>query len=413
MTQALSPQKSPLTTALLSLFTLSLIAAPTAFAADVGTYRPGIAYDSITAASPDLCDAQCSGDAQCRGWNFVKVNPQAPIGVCEFNAQAAAPVPSPYSVSGENSSAIRSATIIPGRSNTVRVGNMSPASVTPPTITRPSPTRRVVREAVPQQRAPQSAVHRRPASPAPITRPMTPEAMQNLSLTEQQNLQRQKAQRPNAPHVAPQMQRPQTQRPQFRHDLGNGQAMTAPQQGTGQAPRQAMRPNPAQPQMMTPNAPQNMGGDPRLQQRLMQHRQMPPQHRPQPAVDPRLTATGQSVPPGVPAYGQQQMRQQQAQRPAMQRPHMQPAARPNVNIPSEMAPRGPMTAAQAQQSLFGSLHDDVKVPRPIDPAAVARNPDAPIPTVSNVPVAPVQMQPMARPTVKAPDTTGLAGAAAQ
>ncbi|WP_371397706.1 hypothetical protein [Fretibacter rubidus] len=418
----MSRQKNFLTSTLLSLAGFSIIAVPTAFAADPGTYRPGMAYDSITAASADLCDAQCSGDAQCRGWNFVKVNPQAPIGVCEFNAQAAAPVPSRYSVSGENNSAIRSATIIPGRSNTVRVGNMSPATVTPPKITQPTPTRRVVREAVPQKTAAQTVAHRRPAP-----RGVTPEAMQNLSLTEQQNLQRQQGQRPDTQMQRPQMQRPQgqTQGSQFRHDLGNGQPITAPQQ----APRQVMRPSPAPRYNGPQNIPNQMSGDPRLQQRLMQQRQiqqrqmpqsqMQPQARPQgqlqqqPAIDPRLSATGQAVPPGVPSYRPQAMPQQQAQHQQVQRQPVQrqPMQRPSVNIPSEMAPQRPMTAAQAQQSLFGSLHDDVKIPRPIDPVAVARNPDAPIPTVSNVPVAPVQMQPMRQPVREAPDTTGLAGAA--
>jgi hypothetical protein len=66
-----------------------------------------------------------------------------------------------------------------------------------------------------------------------------------------------------------------------------------------------------------------------------------------------------------------------------------PPAPRRVAIPSELSPR-PMGSGD---QLFGSLFDDVKVPRPIDPQ-LAADPDAPIPTVSSVPVAPVQTAPL-------------------
>jgi len=92
-----------------------------AFAADAGTYRPGNTYNSITANSPDICDMQCSGDAQCRSWNFVRVSEMAE-GVCEFNDNMSSPVPSAISISGNNVSRPRAARVIAGKTNTVRIG---------------------------------------------------------------------------------------------------------------------------------------------------------------------------------------------------------------------------------------------------------------------------------------------------
>jgi len=74
-----------------------------------------------------------------------------------------------------------------------------------------------------------------------------------------------------------------------------------------------------------------------------------------------------------------------------------------VNIPAEMAPQ--LNTAKAQAKLFGSLNDDVKIPRPINPAQFAANPDAPIPTATSVPVAPVKVEPIAAPN----SGGGLAG----
>lgn len=406
------------------LLLASILASPVfistpAAAMDPGTYRPGMAYDSITSKDPSMCEAQCSGDAQCRGWNFVKINPNAPIGVCEFNAQAAAPVPSTYSISGENSSAVRSATIIPGRSNTVRVGNMSA-----PAAQQTSPKRRVVREAVPQRVQPRGAAYRPVAKP-PVPRSVQRSAsgnVQNMSLTEQQNLHRRQAMRP----TAPQPQR----RPQFQHNLEGGPAATR------RAAPQAARP------MMPPTQRPQMGGDPRLQQRLMQKqriqgaqiptRQMqrpqaaPPHSRPAASiprqVDPRqaesrLTPKGQTFPPSaMPPQPSTMQRPQGYPQQAPQRQAYAAPQRPRVNIPAEMSPRQPMSAAQAEQSLYGSLYDDVKVPRPIDAAAFAANPDAPIPTVANVPVAPVQVGPLPQARQKAgppaaSNASGLAGGA--
>lgn len=399
----------------ISLVFLSTVFSTAAFAADPGTYRPGMAYGSVPASEPGICEAQCSGDAQCRGWNFVKVNPRLQTGVCEFNAQDAAPVPSPYSISGDNRALPRSAAIIPGRSNTVRVGDIG-GSVTPPTtVTQQSPTRRIVREAVPNQIQPRTAA----------TRTVTPNDMQHLSLTEQQNLQRrgnprpQMQPQPSAPRaaVAPQP------RPHFQHNLDaqqQQQQMMMRQQQMHQQPIPQQQPQ--QHHMARAQNPayqnQSFAGDPRLQQRLMQQQQMqmqqqqqmmqpnalPPQSGPYGQAAPQLSEQGQSTPPlGNPAAQRQ---------PILQRPAM---ARPAPNVPAEMGPRAaqgqamPMTAAEAQSSLFGSLYDDVKIPRPIDPRAFAANPDAPIPTVANVPTRPISQTPL--PRAQDPSLAGLAGAA--
>lgn len=400
----------------------SLLLAPASFAADRGTYRPGMAYDSIRATDAGICEAQCSGDAQCKGWNFVTVNPNAGQGVCEFNAQDAAPVPSPISISGTNAPSYRSATVIPGRSNTVRVGTPDA-----PTLSAPSPTRRVVREPVPQAMPTRNASFKRPVNPAD---------MQNLSLTEQQNLQRRTRQNstPLAGSAPTRPTSPQMRAPAFQHSLDDRRAR---QPGAQHSRAQQPAPNPM------------MQADPRLiqhmqQQQMMQRQTMQTQpQQPQPrgaqrarrgeayATRPVLSPQGRATPPlGQPQYpintqrptaspsatsptpAPNGMLPPQAQRPQMPQPHMQrspmpqpQAQRPQVRIPAEMSPQ--MSAGTAQDSLFGSLYDDVKVPRPIDPAAVAANPDAPIPTVANVPVQPVQSGPL--PAPRAPIAPGLAG----
>jgi len=424
----------------LSLFILSSVLALPAFAVDPGTYRPGMTYDSISAANANICESQCSGDAQCRGWNFVKINPTQTTGICEFNAREAAPVPSPYSISGDNISQFRSAKLIQGRNNTVRVGDVA-GSVQ---RSAPATKRRVVREPIPQRLQPQSTSYQKP----PVQRRIntqhqlssnngTSKGIENLSLTQQQNLQRQKSQyaarqalksrqRPNQTQASRQNQ-PMLQRPHFQHALDDAHSA-----------------KPAQQAMRTPRATvsqsSRFAGDPRLQQRVQRQRQMSPtvtqtapthpqsrgpQRQRRDSINTQSQAAysqrGLTAPPNVPpmqtqhqnlpvapqampSYAAQQ--RVQAQAPALppqnQRAIQRRAQRPSVSIPSEMAPQ--LNAGQAQANLFGSLNDDVKIPRPVNPAAIAANPDAPIPTVANVPVKPVQMGPM-----PAPQSGSLAG----
>lgn len=127
---------------------LASVAAAPAFAADLGTYRPGTPYHSAIVPGSDVCESQCSGDARCRGWNYVKAAPTAP-GVCEFQSQVGAPVSSAISISGVNGSAgLMSSRIVSGNTNTVRVGTrVEPKPVAMETAAQ---RRRIVREPVPQ-----------------------------------------------------------------------------------------------------------------------------------------------------------------------------------------------------------------------------------------------------------------------
>ena len=175
----------------LSLFA-TLLSAP-AFAADLGTYRPGTPYSSSPAGGADVCESHCAGEAQCRGWNYVKPNPRVP-GICEFLSSVSSPIASSVSISGENQASTSfSPRVRPGGTNTVRVGTQ----VTPPSnivaVGQPSPRRTVVRQAQPERIVPQKTSTR-------------PRAVENLSLTEQQNKYRQ-----SQGFVAPSVPQPQPQ----------------------------------------------------------------------------------------------------------------------------------------------------------------------------------------------------------
>jgi len=51
-----------------------------------------------------------------------------------------------------------------------------------------------------------------------------------------------------------------------------------------------------------------------------------------------------------------------------------------------------LPAARAQDSLFGSLYDDVIAPKPISADQITQQPNAPIATVTSVPTKPVQTE---------------------
>ncbi len=126
------------------VFVSSLLVSYAAMASESGTYRPGQSYHSVTAGSPMDCAAQCKGDAQCKGWNFIRPRQTMRTGVCEFNALAVSPVPSPLSVSGESATVRSSKNIVPAGTNTVRVGSgtagpsAQPSAQTRSTMSQPS-----------------------------------------------------------------------------------------------------------------------------------------------------------------------------------------------------------------------------------------------------------------------------------
>ena len=376
-------RRTRFTVLLTSAFALS----SPAFAADAGTYRPGNTYNSITATTADICEMQCSGDAQCRSWNFVRIENMSE-GVCEFNDNISTPQPSAISVSGNNVSRARSSRVSHGGTNTVRVGapsvTQAAARIVPSQVT---PTRRVGQP------------------PAPSNSQLAGlSLMQQQRMNSQARVQGQMQPRQAAPR---QLQATQTRiNPrQFKHSLEDGRAAQV-----------ANAPRPTAPSQMAvaPVAP--TFGAPRLQRRLMQQRQgsaqtqasraTAPIQAPQtyPSVAPATPArefasagSGLASPPGVaplsapPGVPPLQSSGQGQAPSAYMSPSMAgaPPAPRRVAIPSELSPR-PMGSGD---QLFGSLFDDVKVPRPIDPQ-LAADPDAPIPTVSSVPVAPVQTAPL-------------------
>ena len=379
---------------LLSILTLtSLLSAP-ALAADLGTYRPGSPYHSVVAPGADVCDSHCAGDAQCKGWNYVKVNPRAP-GVCEFNAKDVSPIESAISISGTGGASI-APNLMQGSTNTIRVGTSpAPSAKTRTTVGRTPSGRRIVRESVPQRVKPSQAVAPLPA--------------QTGSLTAQQNKYRQAT-----GHTAPQARQQQV-RPQARP-----QGYPEQQQYRQQAPRpqqQATRPQMRQQQLgpqgqrlmhdpriqaprqhQGPRFQHNLDGAPLAPQNMMtrqgyQH----PQQQFQGRQAPQQTNAPQGRPPiGVPIGGRTQVKAQ-AQRTAPL-PQQRAIPRGSVNDPvthsngaqrveAAVQRQAQMSYEQAQQGLFGSLNDDVQAPRPLMSAPL--DPNAPIPTSQARPTQPV------------------------
>jgi len=314
----------------LTFFSAAALLSTPVLAADLGTYRPGTTYSSGVAASADVCQHQCAGDAQCRGWNYVKPNPRA-SGVCEFLSSVSTPIASQISISGEGVS-LRpdSSRITTGSTNTIRVGTQAQPVSRPATTRQVSPTRRVVREAVPQRVAPQATSTRK---------------LENMSLTEQQNRYRQAA--PVAPVQRPQVQQRQQQTPAFRPILDGGVPVR-------------------------PQANQTPQPYPQQQYGPQYQPQYQPQYRPQATAAP-----------------QQQRRVTGPRRVQMQRRSIveaQPTLTPQANNPVALAP------AQASRSLYGKLHDDV--PPQTRRAPNASPAQAQIPAANAAPTLPVTTEPM-------------------
>lgn len=259
-----------------------------AHAADLGQYRPGNPYQSVIAPGADVCQSHCAGDAQCRSWNYVKASPQA-AGVCEFNANDVPPVSSAISISGSNSPARYRRGVVPGGTNTIRVGT-APVSQNPTESSAlSSPNRRIVKEAVPQQKQVQTALTEGRAIAPPRNETPHIATSQRQSLTAQKNQYRQ---------VSPNGQRAMSQSgsaavPQtFTYDLGGNsvqprQMQQAPrmQQGSPmeQAQRQATRPQ-------NPVAMQSGGGQPYPPQGYATQNSAPQNYMPQNVTPPYRSA---------------------------------------------------------------------------------------------------------------------------
>ena len=390
----------------LSLF-VTLLSVP-AFAADLGTYRPGTPYSSTVAGGADVCESHCAGDAQCRGWNYVKPNPRA-AGICEFLSSVSTPIASSVSISGENQSVGSfSSRVTQGRTNTVRVGTQ----VAPPrntvSVGRAAPRRTVIRQAQPDRINPQKTSTR---------------TVENLSLTEQQNRYRQAQgftaqstpQRQLNQGRVPQQQAPQQQafvrpqRPNFRPILDGASPQIPVQQfNQPQIPQPQLQPAQRQTQRRV-TGPRRQGGvqgqgfaAPQFQDPRVQGQNIPAQ------TFPNQNIQGQNF-QGQPYPGQgfqapqgqfAQTPQQQAESRGSSRPPIgqpiqaqQPPARPQPSTPSQrlaqitaqtraQADASPVTGPvavnpeQARKSLFGRLNDDLKTPNVSTARAVPTQPVA-------------------------------------
>ena len=365
----------------------SVLSVP-AFAADLGTYRPGAPYHSVPAPGADVCENQCAGDAQCRGWNYVKVNPRSP-GVCEFNSKPASPIESPISISGDGA-AVLAPNISIGRTNTVRVGTTAKAAPRP-TVRQSSPTRRIVRQAVPQPIRPEQAIARSTGQVGSLTsqqnnyrqatghipgyrrvNPLPPAfagqpqynfpgvpAQTRQAIVHPQAIQGQRLLRD--PRIVNQRQAPF---PQFQHNLEGRAAAVNPQQFN-----QASAPN---------NQRINNQGRPPIGVPIPANRATTPTQ-----VAPQKVLPRGSVNDPV-TYQNAPSRIREAELAAIQRAAQaaQPAA--------QYTP--PVSYEDAQQNLFGSLNDDVATPRPLLRAPTDSN--APIATSQSRPTTPVFQEPL-------------------
>ncbi len=357
-----------------SLFA-TLLSAP-AFAADLGTYRPGTPYSSTVAAGADVCDNQCAGDAQCRGWNYVKPNPSA-AGICEFLSSVSTPIASQISISGESASAMTlSSRVTQGKTNTIRVGTR-PVSRSNTVRVGQSPSgRRVVRQAVPQRVQPK------------ITAPAT---LENMSLTEQQNRYRQgQAQEPvksavpmyRQPAQAPrQMLHPlldapstalRTQQPVQRTQRPVQQPVNKQASRRVTGPRRTVAPEAfTLPQYQNPRVPFSQTQFPQAQPQMRQPQQISQRGSARPPV-------GQPIPAPHTQTSPQPRPQRSTPGQRLAQFKAQTQSQGQALVPTGSTALNP---DQARTSLFGRLNDDLKS----TPA---------MPTANAVPTSPVTEQPL-------------------
>jgi len=319
----------------LAFVTLGLIVislSTVSFAADQYAYRAGQIYMKTAANSHTECEAQCRGDAACRGWNFIRSNPRSRSGICEFNARQAAPMSSPISISGEINTRIdqvmsRAVPIAAG--NTVRVGTPIMAKPVPKIVPRTVP--RITSRPTPIRVAAKPPINKitRVTQPVPaetIIRAPIPAGFRPI---EEVNLQ---------PFTGPIQPRSMTREQIYREQVQTAQSKAAQSRMARQAQNRAV---------MTPRPPQ------------------------------QFVSTMKQAPR------------------ALQAPII-PTATPN------------------QQSLYGSLYDDLTqnmtpVPRPQTAPDQVNNPDAPLATSRAIPVVPVQTVPLGYSEMPNQTLSGLAG----
>jgi len=331
----------------------------TALASDYGTYRPGSTYMSVPATSPEQCISQCQGDAQCKGWNFVQISHHRKV--CEFNARKVRPIASAISISGDNETTMDNFRVVPGGQRTVRVGQLPKAVASPTPVRRvaapPPPLQqpRVVRAAH-QNQAVSTTMRPMPQTTRPVRRPAT--------------VVRQGARR-SAPSPVYQPQLDTIRQPHLGYS-------PAPQPPAHQPPAQQAPTHQA-------HAPQ-MQAAPRFQPQLdsmMPPPDMasPPEMAPSPPPSAEFQSQAYAGPPISDAPGISSPPTVLAENvPGMTRPRAMPD-------PSRDLAGGPIAGnLPPNNSLYGSLYDDVKAPRSLGRDDIPADPDAPISTVKTVPV---------------------------
>lgn len=319
-----------------STFGLALLTSTVGFAADNYTYRAGQVYLKTAAMDYSQCEAQCRGDAACRGWNFVRPNPRSRSGICEFNARKAVPVSSPVSMSGEINTGVdalmsHAVPLTEMQGHTVRVG-------TPIVPKREIPKRRI---AAPKMATAPIAGHQRRIvrrMPIPAAGQIPTAADYKRTLPAQKpDVRTPRIYGGEAPKVQAQpQQRPMQKRPMTREQIYREQMLAAQKRAALQAaPQQRM------PQLFAPQ--------PYPQGPMPSQAQMPPQ------------APVKQAPP-------------QAQ----------------------MMPVTPSLYGSLHDDLTKNM---TPVPRPQTAPDQPENPDAPLSTTRAVPTEPVQAEPLASPAI--------------
>lgn len=307
-----------------------------AFAADIGTYRPGNSYMSLPAQNPDQCISYCNGDAQCKGWNFVKLH--AAQSICEFNARDVAPIASPVSISGSSLSARpvysgkSTRSVIPTGGSVTRVGQMSsPAE----RFSKPHQTRQIVKNGVPKPDPRHQIANYRSRlhsieTPKPAAIPAQPLASHHV-------------QRPK-PRLMPQLD------------------ALPPQSIAARAINHSYHTLPKY-------------------QPLLDNVSPPPQISARTTVQPDMQVKTQ--PPSIQAENLG----------AIPKLSQMPENSPRSSLESALA-GGPIAGSlPPSSSLYGSLYDDVKRPKSLTAGDIPKDLDAPIATVMSVPVQKTETSP--------------------
>lgn len=356
------------------LLTPFFFLAQTAFAADLGQYRNGSPYQSVIAEGADICESHCAGDALCRSWNYVKVNPKA-LGVCEFNSNDVPPVPSAISISGANIGNVHRRNVLRGGVNTVRVGTEVMQSRRPEIQTPSSPPTIIHKDA--------SAVNK------PVyasTRPQIA-TIEQESLTAQQN--RNRTEILLSEHAVPRtkmlhselktttMPTMEKRPPQlrFQHDLGDRMIPALP-------PQKLVKVRAHNTSNVGQYRRHNQG--PAKHQRLQEQRVLHPQNLAQPSVIRQQSLRPNSKNDGYQTEqhaltGYNQTKTMPPQQALMRRPASNPAKMGDDQITSE---------SQLGLNLYGKLNDDVIVPSSGE--AIPNDPELPISTASSRPTENVE-----------------------